>query len=80
MNDIFDWGNDRFVLGKLPDSGNSTKKKKTARELFEEAILGEPEEQEFKEFKKDLDQEENSDKDNEDDATDTDENQDKEEV
>lgn len=48
MQDLFDWGNDRFVLGKLPDKGNSTKRKKSARELFEEAILGTEEEKEFK--------------------------------
>ena len=46
MDDLFNWGNDKFVLGKLPDRGNSTRRKKSARELFEEALLGEPEEQE----------------------------------
>jgi len=29
MNDLFNWGNDRFVLGQLPSSaGNSTMKRK----------------------------------------------------
>jgi hypothetical protein len=40
MDDMFNWGNDRFVLGQIGHSGggNSTlKKKKTAREVFMEA-------------------------------------------
>ena len=45
---MFNWGNDRFVLGKLPEAGNSTKRKKSARELFEEAIIGSEEEEEFR--------------------------------
>jgi len=43
MNDLFNWGNDKFVLGRqqLADaSGNSTvKRKKTPQEIFMEAIL-----------------------------------------
>lgn len=41
MNDLFNWGNDRFVLGRLADhGGNSTiKRKKSPQEIFMEAIL-----------------------------------------
>lgn len=41
MNDFFNWGNDRFVLGQLPSSGNSTgiRRKKSPQEIFMEAIL-----------------------------------------
>jgi hypothetical protein len=41
INDLFNWGNDRFVLGQLPSqSGNSTlKRKKSPQEVFMEAIL-----------------------------------------
>jgi len=44
LNDLFNWGNDRFVLGQLPSSGgNSTlRRKKSPQEIFMEAIL-EPE-------------------------------------
>ena len=76
MNDLFDWGNDRFVLGKLPDaSGNSNVKKKSARQLFEEAILGEPEEEEYVKFKKEDDEKKDEDEDTKDDS----DNEDKEE-
>lgn len=47
MNDLFNWGNDRFVLGKLADNsgGNGTaKRKKSPQEIFMEAILEEEEE------------------------------------
>lgn len=45
MNDLFNWGNDRFVLGQLPSSGgNSTiKRKKSPQEIFMEAILDDEE-------------------------------------
>eukprot|EP00347_Sterkiella_histriomuscorum_P004222 403361278 len=45
LNDLFNWGNDRFVLGQLPSqSGNSTmKRKKSPQEIFMEAILEEDE-------------------------------------
>jgi hypothetical protein len=41
INDLFDWGHDRFIVGKIADaSGNSTtKRKKTPQEVFMEAIL-----------------------------------------
>lgn len=50
MNDFFNWGNDRFVLGKLADKsgngGNSTvKRKKSPQEIFMEAILEDEAEQ-----------------------------------
>jgi len=44
MDDLFNWGNDRFVLGRqiADKSGNSTaKRKKTPQEIFMEAILEE---------------------------------------
>jgi hypothetical protein len=44
MDDLFNWGNDKFVLGRqLADkNGNSTvKRKKTPQEVFMEAILDE---------------------------------------
>ena len=45
INDLFDWGNDRFVLGKLPDAhGNATRRKKSHYDVFMEAILEEEEE------------------------------------
>lgn len=46
MNDLFNWGNDKFVLGKqiADKSGNSTvKRKKTPQEIFMEAILDDEE-------------------------------------
>lgn len=45
MNDFFNWGNDRFVLGQLPSqAGNSTlKRKKSPQEIFMEAILDDEE-------------------------------------
>lgn len=45
MNDLFNWGNDRFVLGRIEDkSGNGTaKRKKTPQQIFMEAILEEEE-------------------------------------
>ena len=46
MDDLFNWGNDRFVLGRqiADKSGNSTtKRKKTPQEIFMEAILEEDE-------------------------------------
>ena len=46
MDDLFNWGNDRFVLGRqiADKSGNSTaKRKKTPQEIFMEAILDEEE-------------------------------------
>lgn len=40
MQDLFDWGNDRFVMGKIADaSKNGTKRKKTHHEIFMEAIM-----------------------------------------
>jgi hypothetical protein len=41
MNDLFDWGHDRFVIGKLGDGANSTgiRRKKSPHEIFMEAIL-----------------------------------------
>lgn len=41
INDLFNWGNDRFVLGQLPSSAGSggLKKKKSPQEIFMEAIL-----------------------------------------
>jgi hypothetical protein len=45
LNDLFDWGNDKFVLGKLPDANkNGTRRKKTHQEIFMEAILDDVEE------------------------------------
>ena len=46
MDDLFNWGNDRFVLGRqiADKSGNSTvKRKKTPQEIFMEAILDDEE-------------------------------------
>jgi translocation protein SEC62 len=46
MDDLFNWGNDRFVLGRqiADKSGNSTvKRKRTPQEIFMEAILDEEE-------------------------------------
>ncbi len=40
MDDLFNWGNDRFVLGRIADkSGNGTLRKKSAREIFEDALF-----------------------------------------
>lgn len=42
FNDLFNWGNDKFVLGRQISgpSGNSTmKRKKSPQEIFMEAIL-----------------------------------------
>ena len=46
VNDLFDWGNDRFVLGKLPEhsGGNATKRKLSPHEIFMQAIIEEEEE------------------------------------
>ena len=55
MTDLFNWGNDRFVLGRqiADHSGNSTvKRKKTPQEIFMEAILDEEEEKPKQEEKK----------------------------
>lgn len=44
LNDLFEWGNERFVMGRIADSSAAgAKRKKTARELFMDAIL-DPEE------------------------------------
>lgn len=46
MDDLFNWGNDRFVLGRqiADKSGNSTvKRKRTPQEIFMDAILDEEE-------------------------------------
>lgn len=43
LQDLFNWGNDRFVLGRIADTSNTTNKKKSAREIFMEAILDEEE-------------------------------------
>lgn len=45
MNDFFNWGNDKFVLGKIEDkSGNGTaRRKKTPQEIFMEAIMDDEE-------------------------------------
>lgn len=48
LNDLFNWGNDRFVLGRqiAASGGNSTiKRKKTPQEIFMEAILEDEQEQ-----------------------------------
>jgi len=41
MHDLFEWGNDRFVMGKIADGSgkNGTARKKTAHEIFMEAIM-----------------------------------------
>jgi hypothetical protein len=42
MDDLFNWGNDRFVMGRLADKsggGNGTARKKSAREIFEDSFL-----------------------------------------
>lgn len=47
MDDLFNWGNDKFVLGRqLADkSGNSTVgRRKSPQEVFMEAIMDDPEE------------------------------------
>mmetsp|Transcript_29230 Transcript_29230/g.21762 ORF Transcript_29230/g.21762 Transcript_29230/m.21762 type:complete len:116 (+) Transcript_29230:763-1110(+) len=45
LNDLFEWGNDRFVLGKLADkSGTAGKKKKSNYEIFMEAFMDDEEE------------------------------------
>lgn len=45
FDDLFNWGHDRFVMGKIGDGKNTTKRKKTNHEIFMEAILeGEQEE------------------------------------
>ncbi len=47
FDDLFNWGNDRFVLGKLGDGKNITKRKKSNHEIFMEALLeGDNEEKE----------------------------------
>ena len=75
MTDLFNWGNDKFVLGRqiADHSGNSTvKRKKTPQEIFMEAILDEeetpkkedtPTQEEQKEDKNE-DKEDNIDRDN----------------
>mmetsp|Transcript_38687 Transcript_38687/g.37033 ORF Transcript_38687/g.37033 Transcript_38687/m.37033 type:complete len:87 (+) Transcript_38687:686-946(+) len=45
LNDLFDWGHDRFVMGKIADKSGNAKKKKSNYEIFMEAIMeGEEEE------------------------------------
>ena len=45
MNDLFNWGNDRFVYGRLGDgSGNMTRRGKSSMEIFMDAIMDEDEE------------------------------------
>lgn len=41
MNEFFNWGNDKFVLGQLGASKGEVagRKKKSARDIFMEAIL-----------------------------------------
>jgi len=41
MHDLFEWGNDRFVVGRIADGSgkNGTARKKTAHEIFMEAIM-----------------------------------------
>jgi translocation protein SEC62 len=46
MNDLFNWGNDRFVLGRIEDKSGvngTAKRKKTPQQIFMEAILEEEE-------------------------------------
>ncbi len=38
INDLFDWGHDRFVMGKITDASGG-KKKKSNYEIFMEAII-----------------------------------------
>jgi hypothetical protein len=76
MTDFFNWGNDKFVLGRqiADHSGNSTvKRKKTPQEIFMEAILDEEEtpkkeeetpSQEEQKEEKNEDKEDNIDRDN----------------
>lgn len=44
IQDLFQYGMDRFVLGKLPDAGPGSKKKKSHYDIFMEAILEDEEE------------------------------------
>jgi hypothetical protein len=43
MNDLFNWGNNRFVLGRIEDksggANGTAKRKKTPQDIFMEAIL-----------------------------------------
>lgn len=43
FNDLFEWGNQRFVMGRLADNKNGTKRKLTPHEIFMNAILEEEE-------------------------------------
>ena len=50
MNDLFNWGNDRFVLGRIEDKSGgvngTARRKKTPQEIFMEAILDDDEKKE----------------------------------
>lgn len=39
MNDLFDWGTEKFVKGLTDSSKNATKRKKSYQEQFMEALL-----------------------------------------
>ena len=44
MNDLFEWGNERFVHGKIADSnGNGTRRAKSSRDIFMSAIFDDEE-------------------------------------
>lgn len=46
IHDMFEWGNERFVQGRIADgSKNGTKRKKTHHEIFMEAIMEAEEEE-----------------------------------
>ncbi len=57
MNDLFNWGNDRFVLGRqIADksvNGTGPKRKKTPQEIFMEAILEDEDTKKQEEIPKD---------------------------
>ena len=53
MEDLFNWGNDRFVMGRIEDQNmNKTARKKTAQEVFMEVLLGDENEKTQQEDKK----------------------------
>jgi len=46
IDDLFNWGNNRFVMGQIEDQNtNKTARKKTAQEIFMEVLLGEEEDE-----------------------------------
>jgi len=49
MHDLFEWGNDRFVKGRIADaSGKNSTKRKSNHQIFMEAIMETDEEEKLK--------------------------------